>query len=874
VQSGGGSRGQEEDARQDVEGRILRFLRTCWSTFASSAPIPIGNSLTQLLEPPRLAATLTLTVDLIRLFLVRRKWRQREKGMEMGEADRAGEVDIRELEDLLERDGLMEREPHLVLQTAIIALEKALGVELRHVNATRIAQGDRDAFLHLCQNLETVFDVVSSMDDEEDAKEKQPVDAHGESSLRHSTAEKPSSMSQASVAGGTCGVGVGVGASLAGTEYSTFTRSGINRENPFQSRKHRIFPKQSATATDQYEQREEERRRSDREDEEYAGSKSGGVKAGGGDEDEDETYRRRSEDDAMFRDNDRSAHRRARYDQSHPSAASYTARHGHDGIDDGDDDDDNKLNATMDYLESFIHRAKENIAFRRRSGMLDSAGEEDWERQRSRTMGGRRPRRAWEEEDIGLGSSTYRSNSHSPDRAYQSPTVSSQPFRHSPLRSPRASSSRYSSVLSRRTPFGARHDKSRARLEEEIELMRRRRDAASARTNPTKSDAGDDGIDEREIDVALQKLRDAEDLERSIHYLSQHTTRRADDDVARVTNESLKKVLSEKFVSPMRRSRSSAHLSTSPMSTHTHTRIPPSHPHRTGRNHIRSSCVYCQREADELSWSLTPYDALDRDTSRRDKESWRDTPSSSSAAAAAKKGREAKVVEPAKYEAQSRLRPLATKLLEQSKQLSSRGSLGRDVSQHFLAQLSAAARRRSSRGVAAMWQSMSNAEREKDAQLRRAQKEIDEEALKSQLRLKWVEEQAIERALSRTVFDRQQEREIERLLKDQARQVAKLLHLKRESLSNYAKDQSDLVSEHYRVERETQRLRASHDRHAMAALKREMREAREEELRRRINHIRHMEEKHAWKIQQLKRAALSKDGIEGLREYQIGRSNR
>lgn len=204
--------------------------------------------------------------------------------------------------------------------------------------------------------------------------------------------------------------------------------------------------------------------------------------------------------------------------------------------------------------------------------------------------------------------------------------------------------------------------------------------------------------------------------------------------------------------------------------------------------------------------------------------------------------------------------------------LSSGSNISRDFSSHFLGQLSAAERRRAANHLDSLWYLVSNVERDKKAQLRRIQREIEEESLKRTAHMKWLEEQAMERALSKTMVDRQQEREVQRLLQDQARSVAHLLELKRQSLANYTRDQCDLLAERHRLERETQRLRDQNDRHSKREFERNMKELQESIKQKKLDAIKQSEEKFAFRLSELTRPPYSRKGIEDLRYWKSGRT--
>jgi Ser-tRNA(Ala) deacylase AlaX len=109
------------------------------------------------------------------------------------------------------------------------------------------------------------------------------------------------------------------------------------------------------------------------------------------------------------------------------------------------------------------------------------------------------------------------------------------------------------------------------------------------------------------------------------------------------------------------------------------------------------------------------------------------------------------------------------------------------------------------------------------------------------------------------------------LLQDQARHVAHLLELKRQSLANYTRDQCDMLSERHRLERETQKIRTQNDRHSAREMQRNLKEMHESLKQKKLNELKHAEEKFSFRLSELKRPPYSQRGVEDLRYWKVGR---
>jgi glycerol-3-phosphate dehydrogenase len=113
--------------------------------------------------------------------------------------------------------------------------------------------------------------------------------------------------------------------------------------------------------------------------------------------------------------------------------------------------------------------------------------------------------------------------------------------------------------------------------------------------------------------------------------------------------------------------------------------------------------------------------------------------------------------------------------------------------------------------------------------------------------------------------------EVQKLLQNQARHVAHLLELKRTSLHNYVRDQTDLLSERRRLERETAHLRAQNEKHSRREMERENREMQEARKQKKLDEIRHAEEKFSFRLSELRRPPYSEGGVKDLRYWKTGR---
>jgi len=116
-------------------------------------------------------------------------------------------------------------------------------------------------------------------------------------------------------------------------------------------------------------------------------------------------------------------------------------------------------------------------------------------------------------------------------------------------------------------------------------------------------------------------------------------------------------------------------------------------------------------------------------------------------------------------------------------------------------------------------------------------------------------------------------RELQKAIQDQARHAQQLLHLKRQSLENFTRDQIDLLKERQRIERETDKMRMQNEKHPIREIQRQAREAAEAHKQRKLDQIRHTEEKYAFKLSQLKRPAFAERGIDvdDLAHWKVGR---
>ena len=689
--------------------------------------------------------------------------------------------------------------------------------------------------------------------------------------------------------------------------YRSFSRSGINTANPFHSNRGSILgvhpPAGSAAAAagrpqraDRFAEREAARRR-EREDELYFNAKysaparrrSGGgsqptASASASGEGDDPDSSRRSDADYAFLRRGRSELPLRDLNPAQKATAreladdeQYAARQGRskersvyeDGLPQRRSQSevrasDAQLLETIDYLESFLQRSKRDLALKRAHGGAD------WQRELE-AMGGpeRAGRRSAGIEVRDLWGGPEEKEQPRPRSArYAAPTVSSSPFtkRTSPFATP-SSADRSRSAAAARAPAGYQRPEEElalARLESEVAMLRRKAagvDMTTERPRPASDEAG-------LMQQALSNLRAKGELERSIAYLEEYTEGRRPvetedetwgaDQMMGTPSSSVRR-RSKSPGASLGRSASASRLYSPSSSGVPSSRVPSSHPHATGKNHVPANCIYCAREMDWRSYENGVVKLMQQAFPER-------------AEALAGKPRESGV--------QSRLRPLARKMMMDTarartvvdEDTGEELPISRDVDSHFLAQLSAAERRRQANRLDSLWYLVGNSERDRQAQLVRISREIEAESTKRAAHMKWVEEQAIERALSRTMLDRAQEREIQKLLQDQQARVTKLLDLKRQSLANYTRDQIDLVKERRRVEAETAKLRAQNDKHSLREMARQEREQNEARKQRKLDQIRHAEDKYAFKMSELKRPDFAERGVDDLAHWRVGRA--
>jgi hypothetical protein len=713
--------------------------------------------------------------------------------------------------------------------------------------------------------------------------------------------------------------------------YRSFSKSGINAANPFQSRRAAVLATGSsggghpsgarahAAPVDRFQEREEARRR-DREDELYFNAKyaRGRVPRSSSNRnncqltDEEEGEEPRSDADYAFLKRNKSelplrdlsegqrsmarqiedegtesARRRALFRRggggsasastlpSRARSASQSAAGGGARL------SDDGLLRSIDEMERFLARSKREAASAAGTGPFSTHDDDDlpprWKRQLD-AMGG--PERAGRrnagiethelfggEEDEeqqqrfgGYGGEDMERlqerYGHSPRRAhsaregYAAATVSSAPFgRPSPFRT---GGVRAQSHSRSRSP---RHRARRPELELEAD---RALDHLAQREGDYERRIAylEDFLDGR-------RVQDGDDDGREHKVESGRVSQRSSGSQGKSPGRGLGHFASERLFSSAAGVGGVSHGG-SPV------RIPSQHPHRTGKNHVPSSCVYCRREADLRSWSNEARRLVARafperklDLGRKDE----DLDGLGKTEAGAASG------------VHSRLRPLAKRMLD-STRVSPRKKdaaaavefpISADVDAHFLSQLSAAERRRQASRLDSLWYLVSRSDRDKQVQLRRIARDIEAEAARRHAHMAWLEEQAIERTLRHTVSDKAAQREVQRMLTEQAQHVAQLLDLKRQSLQNYARDQVDLVAEQQRVSRQTAKLRAQNDRHSLREMQRQLREQDELAKQRKMDQLRHAEEKFAFKLSQLRRPQFAAHGIRDLDEWAVGR---
>ena len=552
---------------------------------------------------------------------------------------------------------------------------------------------------------------------------------------------------------------------------------------------------------------------------------------------------------------------------------------------------DATLLSTIEYLESFLARSKRDLSLKQAA----SEAPAKWRTQLERFGGpeaiGRRAAVAELDAREAPSSAERKARSSSRGRVhYASPTVSSSRFssprRESPFavgsgsasgsasaRRPRSASRGRDELSSPSSPYaavGPEEELALVRLESEVAALRRQaRVLQLSQAHQAQAQAASN--QESHVDAALAHIRRRADLERSVAYLEHYTQGRRPPPAER-TEEQLwgsPSAANKHQRSKSRPQSASAATKLFSPSASPHTpssRIPSSHPHKTGRGHTPSSCVYCARERDWRSFSSDALQAMQRAFPER---------AETLAGGDGEQG--------AGAQSQSRLRPLAQRMMETSLELGAEVAMGagdsslpisRDVDSHFLSQLSAAERRRQSQRLESLWYLVGGAERDRDrdrAALARLSEEVQAESLKRRAHMQWLEEQVLERCLRQTMLDKTAQRELHKAAQDQARQAQLLRDLKRQSRDNFTRDQIDLLKERQRIERDTDKMRMQNEKHSIREIQRQAREAAEATKQRKLDQIRHAEEKYAFKLSQLKRPAFAERGIDDLAHWKVGR---
>lgn len=128
--SSSSSRSQPNE--EDYTGReAMQFLRTTWTSLIHGREWPF--TLTQfddLLTPSQVPTLIRVLHELIQAFLKRRQ-----------------SPTIQLTEDAVRRN------PSMALQTSIISLEDALEVELGFIKVPKLAEGNKEEALNLCQTV-------------------------------------------------------------------------------------------------------------------------------------------------------------------------------------------------------------------------------------------------------------------------------------------------------------------------------------------------------------------------------------------------------------------------------------------------------------------------------------------------------------------------------------------------------------------------------------------------------------------------------------------------------------------------------------------------------------------------------------------------
>lgn len=476
----------------------------------------------------------------------------------------------------------------------------------------------------------------------------------------------------------------GSGSKKSEQAFQTFSRSGINRANPFQSEKASIYGIGGATSSprDPFAEREAERRR-DREDaayfnEAYVARDADSSRPPTSDRtDEDYAFLRRRSDLPLhkltraqantarelsfepsstttprnnpFRDG---AATSARSSSLSPRRGSYREPPGTGvaAVSSAARASDEHLLGTIQYLEEFLSRARDNARVKAMHEAVAAGKPSPWKEKLARLGGpeeaGRQSVREEEEEEdldyLGArqGRSRKRSSSAPRTRGYLAHTIESDPWG--------------SSASTRRGGDSSSHDdRALAHLQAELSSMRRQ----AAGLSPVRS------VREREhqVDVALENIRDRRDIESSIALLKDYTQgRRTTPPVTSSSPSSSRPVPLEHRTEALAHSVSERMLASEPQRTPAH-RIPASHPHRTGKNHVRATCVYCQRELDWRAWDTNVRAILDHDLAKEQDPA----AATSTSRTSSPSKRLYQSPEQSEY-AVSRLRPLASSMLKTS----------------------------------------------------------------------------------------------------------------------------------------------------------------------------------------------------------------
>lgn len=393
-----------------------------------------------------------------------------------------------------------------------------------------------------------------------------------------------------------------VGGALS-NEFSTFSKSGIQRVNPFQSSKESILlggvSGSSKRATkDAWHEREATRRREERDEAYFNESYQNRSLASGtgveGEERTDADYaflRRRSElplhkltRGQLDTARELSFEREGAPANSSPFRSGYAPRassaesprnpfrnsagEGIRAVHSAARASDEHLMSTIDYLEKFLARA--------RGDARRTAGPSPWKSHMDRMGGPEAIGRAaaYEEDDVLHGRRDRPASAPAHGRGYLAPTIESDPWG---------------------TPPPARHkwtdpdeEFELAKVEAELLSLKRQAEGLSPVMNSRER--------ERQVNLALSNVRDRADIERSIALLKDYTQGRPlpEDDAENMARSIAAKLFAEE---PEHTPKS---------------RIPTHHPHRTGKNHHTAQCIYCKRELDWQSWNTKVINLLDK----------------------------------------------------------------------------------------------------------------------------------------------------------------------------------------------------------------------------------------------------------------------